>query len=129
MTTGTGLGSVTPTPALAITAIEAVADMSSTGTAQDPPTDIPIAALHIIEAPAHIAIVGTPHTQDLLAATLLGMTANPGIAPNTTTTNQPEDQLPQSTRTRDRNLNKFPLTALSQIITVQRKVKVTQRMI
>ena len=109
--------------------------MSTTGTAQDPPIDIPITAPHAIEAPAHIAIVETLHTQDLLAATLLGTTADPGITPNTTTTNQPEDHLqqhrhhPKNMRTRDRNLNKFPLMILSQIITVWRKVKATQRMI
>ena len=128
-TTGTGPGSVAPAPTLAITAIKAVAAMSTAGTTQDPPIDIPIAALHAIEAPAHITIVETPHTQDLLTATLLGTTADPGITPNTATTNWPEDHLPQSTRTRGRNLNKFPLMTLSLIITVHRKVKATQRMI
>ena len=109
--------------------------MSTVGTAKDPPIDIPVAAPCAIEAPAHIAIIETLHTQDLLATTLLGTTADPGITPNTATTNQPEDHLqqhrhhPKNTRTRDRNLNKFPLTILSQIITVQRKVKATQRMI
>ena len=109
--------------------------MSTAGTAQDPPIDIPVAAPHAIEAPAHIAIVETLHTEDLLATTLLGMTTDPGITPNTTTTNQPEDHLqqhrhhPENMRTRDRNLNKFPLMILSQIITVRRKVKATQRMI
>ena len=132
---GTGPGSAAPTPILTITVMKAVADMSTTGTAQDPPIDIPIAAPHAIEAPDHIAIIETLPTPDLLAATLLGTTADPGITPNTTTTNQPKDQLPQhrhhakNMRTRDRNLNKFPLTILSQIFTVWRKVKATQRMI
>ena len=109
--------------------------MSTAGTAQDPPIDIPVTAPCAIEAPAHITIVETLHTQDLLTTTLLGMTADPGITPNTTTTNQPEYHLqqhryhPKNMRTRDRNLNKFPLTILSQIITARRKVKTTQRMI
>ena len=107
MTTGIGPGSATPTPILAITFIEAVANMSTTGTTQDPPIDIPITAPHAIEAPAHITIVETLPTPDLLATTLLGMTADPGITPNTATTNQPEDQHPQhrhhpkNMRTRD----------------------------
>ena len=91
MTTRTGPGSATPDPILAITVIEAVANMSTTGTTQDPPIDIPIAAPHTIEAPAHIAIVETLPTPDLLAATPPGMTADPGITPNTATTNQPKD--------------------------------------
>ena len=106
-TTGTGTGSVAPAPTLTTTAIKVVADMSTTGTTQDPPIDIPITAPYAIEAPAHIAIVETLHTKDLLAAILLGMTADLGITPNTTTTNQPEDHLqqhrhhPKNTRTRD----------------------------
>ena len=130
MTTGTGPASAAPNPVL-----EAVANMSTAGTAQDPPIDIPITAPRAIEAPAHIAIVETLPTPDLLTATPPGMTADPGITPSTTTTNQPEDHHqqhehhPKNTRTRDRNLNKYPLTILSQIITVWRKVKVTQRMI
>ena len=109
--------------------------MSTAGTTQDPPIDIPIAAPRVIEAPAHIAIVETPPTPGLLTATPPGTTADPGITPNTTTTNQPEDHHQQhkhhleSTKTRDRNLNKFPSTILSQTITVWMKVKATQRMI
>ena len=109
--------------------------MSTAGTAQDPPIDIPITAPHAIEAPAHIIIVETLPTPDFPTTTPLGTTADPGITPNTTTTNQLEDHHqqhkhhPKNMRTRDRNLNKFPLTILSQIITVWRKVKVTQRMI
>ena len=135
MTTGTGPGSAAPAPILAITVIKAVANMSTTGTTQEPPIDIPITAPHAIEAPAHITIVETLPTPDLLAATLPGMTADPGITPNTATTNQPKDHHqqhrhhPENTRTRERNLNTFPLTILSQIITVWRKVKATQRMI
>ena len=135
MTTRIGPGLAAPNPILTITVIEAVANMSTAGTAQDPPIDIPIAAPHAIEAPAHITIVETLPTPDLLAAIPPGTTADPGITPNTTTTNQPKDHHqqhrhhPKNMRTRDRNLNKFPLMILSQIITVQRKVKVTQRMI
>ena len=135
MTIGTGPGSTAPTPVLAITVIEAVANMSTAGTTQDPPIDIPVAAPCAIEAPAHIAIVETPPTPDLPATTLPGMTADPGITPNTATTNQTKDHHqqhrhhPKNMRTRDRNLNKFPLMILSQIITVWRKVKATQRMI
>ena len=135
MTTRTGPGSAAPDPIIAITIIEAVANMNTAGTAQDPPIDIPVPAPHAIEAPAHIAIIETLPTPDLLATTLPGMTGDPGITPNTTTTNQPEDHHqqhrhhPKNTRTRDRNLNKFPLMILSQIITVPRKVKATQRMI
>ena len=109
--------------------------MSTAGTTEDPPIDIPIATPCAIEAPAHIAIIETLPTPDLLAAIPPGMTADPGITPNTATTNQPEDHHqqhehhPKNTRTRDRNLNKFPLMILSQTITVWMKVKVTQRMI
>ena len=109
--------------------------MSTAGTAQDPPIDIPITAPCIIEAPAHIAIIETLPTPDLLAATPPGMTADPDITPNTTTTNQPKDHHQQhvhhlkNMKTRDRNLNKFPLTTLSQTLTVWMKVKATQRMI
>ena len=85
--TRTGPGSAAPIPILAITVIKAVANMSTAGTTQDPSIDIPIAAPHAIEAPAHIAIVETLPTPDLLAATLPGTTADPGITPNTTTTN------------------------------------------
>ena len=135
MTTRTGPGSAAPNPVLTITDIEAVANMSTAGTAQDPPIDIPIAAPCTIEAPAHITIVETLPTPDLLATTPPGMTADPGITPNTATTNQSKDHHqqhkyhPKNTRTRDRNLIKYPLMILSQIITVRRKVKVTQRMI
>ena len=96
--------------------------------------DIPIAAPHAIEAPAHITIIETLHTQDLLATTLLGTTADPGITPNTThykpaqgsssTTQAPS----QKYKDKRQKPKKFPLTILSQI-TVQRKVKATQRMI
>ena len=109
--------------------------MSTTGTTQDPPIDIPIAALCVIEAPAHITIAETLPTPDLLATTPPGMTAEPGITPNTATTNQPKDHHQQhehhlkNMKTRDRNLNKFPLMILSQTITVWMKVKATQRMI
>ena len=107
-TTGTGPGSAAPDPVLIITVIKAVAIMSTTRTAQDPPIYIPIAALHVIEAPAHITIAGTLPTPNLLAATPPGTTAEPGITPNTTTTNQPEDHHQQhkhhleNTKTRDR---------------------------
>ena len=129
MTTGTGPGSAAPNPVLTITVIKAVANMSTAGTAQDPPIDIPIVAPHSIEAPAHITTVETLPTPDLLAATHPGMTADPGITPNTATTNQPKDHHqqhehhPKNTKTRDRNLNKFPLMILSQTITVWMKGK------
>ena len=78
----------------------------------------------------------TPYTRSSCTATLPGTIADPGITPNTTTTNQPRgssstayEHHPKNMRTRDRNLNKFSLTILSQIITVWRKVKATQRMI
>ena len=135
MTTGTGPGSGAPNPILAITVIEAVAAMSTAGTTQDPPIDIPITAPHVIGAPAHIAITETLPTPDLLATTPPGTTADPGITPNIATTNQPEDHHQQhehhlrNMKTRDGNLNKFPLTILSQTITVWMKVKATQRMI
>ena len=135
MTTRTGPGSAAPNPVLAITVIEAVADMSTAGTTQDPPIGNPITAPCAIEAPAHITIIETLPTPDLLAATPPGTTADPGITPNTAPTNQPKDHHqqheyhPKNMKTRDRNLNKFPLMIPSQIITVQRKVKATQRMI
>ena len=94
-----------------------------------------VAAPCIIGVPVHIATTGTLPTPDLLTATPPGMTADPGITPNISNTNQPEDHHHQhehhleNTKTRDRNINKFPLTILPQTITVQMKVKVTQRMI
>ena len=109
--------------------------MSTAGTTQDRPIDIPVTAPHIIGAPAHIAIAETLPTPDLLAATPPGTTADPGITPNIATTNQPKDHHQQhehhleNMKTRDRNLNKFPLTIPSQTITVQMEVKATQRMI
>ena len=69
--------------------------MSITGTAQDPSIDLPITAPHVIEAPVHIATTETPPTPDLLAATPPGITADPGITPNITTTNQPKDHQQQ----------------------------------
>ena len=109
--------------------------MSTAGTAQDPSIELPIAAPHVIEAPVCITTAETLPTPDLLAATPPGMTADPGITPNITNTNQPKDHQQQhehhleTTKTRDRNINKLSLMIHPQIITVQMKVKVTQRMI
>ena len=109
--------------------------MSIAGTTPDPSIDLPIVAPYIIEAPVHIATIETHPTPDLLATTPPGTTADPDITPNIATTNQPKDHQQQhkhhlkNTKTRDKNLNKFPLTILSQTITVWMKVKVTQRMI
>ena len=135
MTTGTGPGSAALDPILATTVIEAIADMSTTGTAQDPTIDLPITAPCVIGVPVHITTAGTLPTPDLLATTPPGMTADPGITPNITNTNQPKDHYQQhehhlkNAKTRDRNINKFPSTILPQTITVWMKVKVTQRMI
>ena len=136
MTTGTGPGSAALNPVLTTTVIEAIANMSTTGTTQDPSIDLPVAAPRVIGVPVHIATAETLPTPDLLTATPPGMTADPGITPNITNTNQPEDHQQQqhehhlkNTKTRDRNINKFSLTILPQTITVQMKVKATQRMI
>ena len=135
MTTGTGPGSAALNPALTTTVIEAIANMSTAGTAQDPSIDLPITAPCIIGVPVHIATAGTLPTPDLLTTTPPGMTADPGITPNIANTNQPKDHHQQhehhlkNTKTRDRNINKFSLTILPQTITVQMKVKATQRMI
>ena len=69
--------------------------MSTTGTAQDPSIDLPITAPHIIGAPVHITTAETLPTPDLLAAIPPEMTADLGITPNTTNTNQPEDHQQQ----------------------------------
>ena len=47
--------------------IEAIANMSTAGTTQDPSIDLPITAPHIIEAPVHITTAETLHIPDLLA--------------------------------------------------------------
>ena len=133
--TGTGPGSAALDPILATTVIEAIANMSITGTTQDPSIDLPIAASHVIEAPVHIATAETLPTPDLLATTPPGMTADPGITPNIANTNQPKahhlqhEHHLETMKTRDKNLNKFPLMILSQTITVWMKLKATQRMI
>ena len=135
MTTGTGPGSAALDPILTTTVIEAIADMSTTGTTQDPSIDLPVTAPHIIGPPVHIATTETLPTPDLLAATPPGMTAAPSITPNTANTNQPEDQQQQhkhpleNMKKRNRNINKLSLTIHPQTITVWMKVKATQRMI
>ena len=87
MTTGTGPDSAALDPILATTVIEAIADMSTTETAQDPSIDLPIAAPHVIGAPVHIATAETFPTPDLLATIPPEMTVDLGIPPNTTNTN------------------------------------------
>ena len=135
MTTGTGPGSATLDPILTTTVIEAIANMSTAGTTQDPSIDLPITAPHEIGAPVHIATTETLPTPDLPATTPPGMTAAPGITPNTANTNQPKDQQQQhehhlkNTKTRNRNINKLSLMIHPQTITVWMKVKVTQMMI
>ena len=109
--------------------------MSTTGTAQDPSIDLPIAAPHIIGAPVHIATAETLPTPDLLTTIPLETTADLGITPNTTNTNQPEDHHHQhehhlkNTKTRNRNINKLSWMIHHQTITVRWKVKATRRMI
>ena len=109
--------------------------MSTSGTAQDPPIDLPVTAPCVIEAPVHIATAETLPTPDLLAATPLEMTVDLGITPSTANINQPKDHRQQhehhleNTKARKRNINKLSLTIHPQTITVQMKVKATQRMI
>ena len=135
MTTGTGPDSATLDPILATTVIEAIANMSTTGTTQDPSIDLPIAAPHIIGDPVHIATTETVPTPDLLAIIPPEMTGDLGITPNTTNTNQPEDHQQQhkhhlkNMKTGNKNINKLSLMIHHQTITVQMKVKATQRMI
>ena len=135
MTTGTGPDSAALDPILATTVIEAIANMSTAGTAQDPSIDLPITAPHVIGAPVHITTTETLPTPDLLAAIPPEMTADLGITPNTTNTNQPEDHQQQhehclkNTKTRNKNINKLSLMIHHQTITVWMKVKATWRMI
>ena len=135
MTTGTGPDSAALNPALKTTVIEAVADMSTAGTTQDPSIDLPVTAPHIIGAPVHIATAETLPTPDLLATIPPEMTADLSITPNTANTNQLEDHQQQhkhhlkNTKTRNRNINKLSLMIHHQTITVQMKVKATQMMI
>ena len=135
MTTGTGPDSAALDPVLITTVIGAIANMNTTGTIQDPSIDLPIAAPHIIGAPAHIATAETLPTADLLATTPPEMTADLDITPNTTNTNQPEDHQQQhrhhlrNMKTGNKNKNKSSLMIHHQNITVQMKVKATQRMI
>ena len=96
--------------------MEAIADMSTAGTTQDPSIDLPIAAPDIIEAPVHITTTETLPTPDLLIAIPPEMTADLGITPNTANTNQPKDHRQQhehhlkNTKTRNKNINKLSLT-------------------
>ena len=112
-----------------------IANMSTAGTAQDPSIDLPIAAPCIIGAPVHIATAETLPTPDLLAAIPPETMAHLSITPNTTNTNQPEDHQQQhehhlkNMKTRNKNINKLSLMIHHQTITVQMKVKTTQRMI
>ena len=135
MTTGTGPDSAALDPILATTVIEAIANMSSTGTTQDPPIDLPVTAPCIIGAPVHITTAETLPTPDLLATIPPEMTADLGITPTTANTNQPKDHQQQhehpleNMKTRNKNINKLSLTIHHQTITVQMKVKATQRMI
>ena len=109
--------------------------MNTTGTAQDPSIDLPITAHYILGAPVHIATAETLPTPDLLTAIPPEMTADLNITPNTAHTNQPEDHHQQheqhleNMKTRNNNINKSSLTIHHQTITVQMKVKATQRMI
>ena len=89
----------------------------------------------IIGAPVHIATAETLPTPDLLATIPPETTADLGITPNTANTNQPEDHQQQhehhleNMKTRNKNINKLSLMIHHQTITVQMKVKATQRMI
>ena len=109
--------------------------MSTAGTAQDPSIDLPITASHVIGAPVHIATAETLPTQDLLTTIPPEMTADLSITPNTANTNQPKDHQQhhehhlKNMKTRNKNINKLSLTIHHQTITVQMKVKATQRMI
>ena len=133
--TGTGPDSATLDPVLEITAIGAIANMNTAGTAQDPSTDLPIAAPCIIGAPVHITTAERLPTPDLLTTIPPEMTADLGITPNTTNTNQPEDQQQQhkhhlkNMKTRNKDINKLSLMIHHQTITVQMKVKAIWRMI
>ena len=135
MTTGTGPDSATLDPVLATTVIEAIADMSTTGTAQDPSIDLPVTAPHVIGAPVYIATAQTLPTPDFLATIPPETTADLSITPNTANTNQPKDHQQQyehhlkNMKTRNKSINKLSLMIHHQTITVQMKVKVTRRMI
>ena len=84
--------SATLNPILATTVIEAIPNMSTAGTTQDPFIDLPVTAPHIIGAPVHIASTETLPTPDRLATIPPETTADLGITPNTANTNQPKDQ-------------------------------------
>ena len=135
MTTGTGPDSATLNPILTTTVIEAIANMSTAGTTQDPSIDLPITAAHITEAPVHITTAETLHIPDLLATIPPETTADLSKTPNTTNTNQPQDHQQQhehhlkNTKTRNKNINKLLLTIHHQTIIVQMKVTATRRMI
>ena len=135
MTTGTGPDSTALDPVLATTVIEAIANMSTAGTTQDPSIDLPVTAPHIIGAPVHIATTETLPTPDLLAEIPPETTADLCITPNTANTNQPEDHQQQhdhhlkNAKTRNKNINKLSLMIHHQTTTVLMKVKATWRMI
>ena len=135
MTTRTGPDSAALDPILITTVIEAIADMSTAGTTQDPSIDLSVTAPHITGAPVHIATAETLPTPDLLAAIPSETTVDLGITPNTANTNQPKDHPQQhehhlkNMETRNKNIHKLSLMIHHQTITVQMKVKATWRMI
>ena len=135
MTTGTGSDSATLNPILITTVIGAIANMNTAGTIQDSSIDLPVAAPHVIGAPVHIATTETLPTADLLTIIPPEMTADLDITPNTANTNQPKDHQqqhrhhPRNMKTGNRKENKSSLMIHHQNITVQKKVKATQRMI
>ena len=136
MTTGIGLDSVALGTDLVTTDTGAIANMTTAGTTQVSSIDPPVAAPHITGAPVHTTTTGTLPTVDLLlAATPPEMTAGLNIAPDNANTNKPE--APQqhhkhhltNMKTRNRNLNRLPLTIHPRNNTAQTKVKPTLKMI
>ena len=136
MTTGIGLDSVAHDPDSVTTDTEVIANMTTTGTTPVPSTDLPIAAPCVTGSPVYTTTTGTLPTADLLFTTTPPkMTAGLNIAPDDANTNKPKDHQQQhrhhltTMKTRNRNINRLPLTIHPQNITAQMKVRLTPKMI
>ena len=134
MTTEIGLDSVTLSTDLVTTDTGVIADMTTAGITPDPSIDLPVTAPHVTGAPAHTTTTETlPTTDLLLTATPPEITADLDIAPDNANTNQPKDHDEQHRhhlrKTKNKNINRSPLTIHPQNITAQMKVKLTLRMI
>ena len=136
MTTGIYLGSVAPDPALVTMDIGVTATMNTPRTAPGHSIGLPATAYHVTGAPVHTTTAEILPTVDCLPTAIFPvMTADPKIALDTASTNQPEDHQqqhrhhPGNMKIRNKSINKSPLMILLWNIIAQTRVKPTPRMI